>query len=139
MNRIQLQQLAEDRIIDAQVLLAAGRWSGGYYVAGYAVERGLKACVLAHITNTGVIFQDRKYGEKCWTHRPEELVKLADLEAIRGVDAGADPLFAANWLTVEAWTETSRYEIKSHSQCQQLVDAIVDPAHGVLQWIRKHW
>jgi len=139
MNRVQLQQLAEDRVLDAQTLMAAGRWPVGYYVGGYAVECGLKACVLARIERTGVIFQDRKFGERCWTHRPEELVKLADLEIVRGVDAAADPVLTANWLTVEAWSETSRYEIKTQSQCQQLFDAIVDPVHGVLPWIRKHW
>ncbi len=37
-NRAELQQLAEDRILDAQALLAVNRWSGAYYLAGYAVE-----------------------------------------------------------------------------------------------------
>ena len=36
-----MQQLAEDRILDAASLLAVGRWSGAYYLAGYAVECGL--------------------------------------------------------------------------------------------------
>ena len=139
MNRAQLQQLAEDRILDAQVLLAASRWSAAYYLAGYAVECGLKACVLARVEKTGVIFEDRKFGERCWTHRPEELVKLADLETVRGVDASTDPAFAANWLTVEGWSEISRYESKTQPECQQLLDAIIDPIHGVLPWIRKHW
>jgi hypothetical protein len=138
-NRIQLQQLAEDRVIDAQSLFAAGRWSAAYYLAGYAVECGLKACVLNHIVNTGVVFQDRKYAERCWTHRPEELVKLASLEALRGQAAAAEPLFAANWLTVEGWSEASRYEVKTQHEAQQLLEAITDPVQGVLPWIRKHW
>ena len=37
-NRLELRQLAQDRLQDAAVLLAAGRWSGAYYLAGYAVE-----------------------------------------------------------------------------------------------------
>jgi len=138
-NLVQLQQLAEDRILDAQPLLAASRWSGAYYLAGYAVECGLKACVLNHIVSTGVIFQDKKYAERCWTHRPEELVKLADLEAVRGIDAASDPAFAAHWLTVEGWSEHSRYESKGRLEAQQLIDAVNDPSHGVLPWIRKHW
>jgi hypothetical protein len=127
-NRVQLQQLAEDRILDAQSLLATSRWSGAYYLAGYAVECGLKACVLNHVVNTGVIFQDKKYAERCWTHRPEELVRLADLEAARGIDAAADPTFAANWLTVEGWSERSRYETKGQLEAKQLFDAVNDPA-----------
>ncbi len=35
---------------DAEVLLDAGQWSGAYYLAGYAVECGLKACA-AEMTN----------------------------------------------------------------------------------------
>jgi hypothetical protein len=31
MNRADLQQLAEDRLLDAQALLGAQRWSGAYY------------------------------------------------------------------------------------------------------------
>jgi len=52
-NRAELRQLAEDRILDAEHLLAAGRWSGAYYLAGYAVECGLKACIMARVESTG--------------------------------------------------------------------------------------
>jgi HEPN domain-containing protein len=45
MNRTDLQILAEDRLKDAEVLLANGRFGAAYYLAGYAVECGLKACV----------------------------------------------------------------------------------------------
>jgi HEPN domain-containing protein len=49
-NRTQLQQLAEERVRDAKALPNAGQWSGAYYLAGYAVECGLKACI-AKLTN----------------------------------------------------------------------------------------
>ncbi|MSU78452.1 MAG: HEPN domain-containing protein [Gemmataceae bacterium] len=49
-NRTQLQQLAQERVRDADSLLKAGQWSGAYYLAGYAVECGLKACI-AKLTN----------------------------------------------------------------------------------------
>jgi hypothetical protein len=49
-NRTQLQQLAEERVRDAEALLNAGQWSGAYYLAGYAVEFALKACI-AKLTN----------------------------------------------------------------------------------------
>ena len=47
MNRINLHRLAEDRILDVHALLAAQRWTGAHHLAGYAVECGLKSCVLA--------------------------------------------------------------------------------------------
>lgn len=82
-NRAQLRQLAEDRILDAECLLASGRPAGAYYLAGYTVECGLKACIMAHVEAAGAIFQDKKFSEKCWTHDLEELVKLANLKPAR--------------------------------------------------------
>jgi hypothetical protein len=60
-NRAQLQKLAEEKVLDALALLAAGRWAGAYYLAGYAVECGLKSSVLRHLDATGIIFRDREY------------------------------------------------------------------------------
>lgn len=45
MNRTYLQALAKERVKDAKSLLGRKRWSAAYYLAGYAVEVGLKACV----------------------------------------------------------------------------------------------
>src|SRR5437764_991419 len=80
MNRAELQQLAQERIRDAKVLLAAKQWSAAYYLAGYAVECALKSCILAFIERTGFIFVEKKYAEQCWTHDLEVLLKLAGLE-----------------------------------------------------------
>jgi hypothetical protein len=89
-NRAELRQLAEDRALDAGALLAASRWSGAYYLAGYAVECGLKACILAYVEATGAIFQDKKFAEKCWTHDLDVLLGLANLKTALGVDAAAN-------------------------------------------------
>ena len=76
-----MRRLAEERALEVQVLLAAGHWSGAYFLVGYAAECGLKACVLAYVEATGAIFTDREYSEKCWTHDLEYLAKLAGLAA----------------------------------------------------------
>lgn len=44
MTRTELQRLAIERLADARALLTTKRWSGAFYLAGYAVECGLKAC-----------------------------------------------------------------------------------------------
>ena len=44
-NRQDLQSLARTRHAEAKALLRAGRSDGAYYLAGYAVECGLKACI----------------------------------------------------------------------------------------------
>jgi hypothetical protein len=134
-----LQQLAEDRILDAAALLAAGRWAGAYYLAGYAVECGLKACVMAYVERTGVIFEDKKYGEKCWTHDFVALVKLAVLEDALEADTRANRILAGNWKDVKDWNETSRYKQKSQAEAEELYASISHVPDGVLQWIRRRW
>jgi hypothetical protein len=99
-NRAELQQLAEARILDAEALLDASRWSAAYYLTGYAVECGLKACVLAHIEKTGIIFKDRKYLRNlanCWTHDLSVLVDLAGLKQEFGEARGVSSALDANW------------------------------------------
>ena len=137
-NRLEFRQLAEDRIADAAILLAAGRWSGAYYLAGYAVECGLKACI-ARLTNQDDFPRERKFVEECYTHNLEKLLKAAGLKPALDADTLANPTFAAHWGVARDWQETSRYEQKTQAEAQKLYDAITNNPDGVLPWIRLHW
>src|SRR6266581_2090906 len=101
-NRAHWQALAEERIVAAQALLAAQQWSSAYYLAGYAVEFGLKSCILVHIADTGIIFENKNkdFSSKCWTHDIKDLVALAGLEPLQKVDNATNPLLAQNWSIV---------------------------------------
>jgi hypothetical protein len=138
-NRAQLRQLAEDRLLGAECLLAGGRWSGAYYLAGYAVECGLKACIMAYVEANGAIFQDKKFSEKCWTHDLEELLKLAGLKSAMDADAASSANLFGNWAVVQDWEETSRYAQKTQAEAQALYNAIANDPDGVLPWIRVRW
>lgn len=139
MNRTELQQLANDRIEDARILLDRGRWTAAYYLVGYAVETGLKACILKFVEETGVIFTDKKFAEKCWTHDIEDLVKQANLEPKRGQDIGANATLGGYWGLVEVWTEVSRYEQKTEVEARNLYEAVTNDPDGVFRWIQRHW
>ena len=128
-----------ERVSEAEALLQQKKWSGAYYLAGYATECGLKACVLVHIEKTGVIFQDKKFASSCWTHDIEELVKLASLGKERGLDVSSNPNRATNWLIVSDWNEIARYQRWSETQARELYDAITNRTNGVLPWIKSHW
>jgi HEPN domain-containing protein len=138
MNRNHFQQLADVRIDEAAVLLAQGKIDGAYYLAGYAVECGLKAC-LARRTNQHDFPPKPKFIHDYYSHDIERLLKTADLTAQRDADAAADPDLEANWGMVKDWSEESRYERKTQAQAQQLIAAITDAAHGVLPWIKQRW
>jgi HEPN domain-containing protein len=136
-NRIDLQNLANERIAEAKILLDVGKWSGAYYLAGYAVECGLKACI-ASLAKPDE-FPDKNFGAKCWVHDIEQLVELAGLKTKRNVDAGANVNLDGNWGTVRGWKESSRYEQKTQADAQALYDAITQDPDGVLLWIQRHW
>jgi HEPN domain-containing protein len=138
-NKAQFQQLAQDRIVDARCLLDGRQWGGAYYLAGYAVECGLKACILAHVEAVGAIFQDKKFSEKCWTHDLEELLKLANLKPTLDADAAKNAALSANWAAAKDWKETSRYEQKTQTEAKTIYDAIAIHPDGVLPWLRIRW
>ncbi|MDQ2083721.1 HEPN domain-containing protein [Xanthobacteraceae bacterium Astr-EGSB] len=48
-KRIDLQANAEAKSADAKLLLQHGRYSSAYYLAGYSIEIGLKACIALQV------------------------------------------------------------------------------------------
>jgi len=139
LNRGDFQRLSDERLAEAKLLLTAGKWSGAYYLAGYAVECALKAAILALVERKGTIFEDKKFAENCWTHDLEKLIFLAELTD--GFDAWSKSNLVAeeNRGAVFDWKETARYKFISQSDAERLVDAIDHPSYGVMQWVRQHW
>ncbi len=139
MNRAKLQQLCAERIEDVRVLLAAKQWPAAYYLAGYALECALKSCVLAYIDRTGIIFEDKKYAHKCWTHDVEDLVRQAALSIERDKATGSNPALSQNWLIAKDWSESSRYYLSTQLQAEKLFNALTDTSDGVLPWVANFW
>lgn len=141
MNRAHWQNLAEERVLDADVLLQAGRWAGAFHLIGYAVESGLKSYVLAYMENSNadVIFRERKFSDNCWTHNIEELVRLAGLRSALDLDMAANRQLGINWIYATQWKEISRYQTATEFNARRLYQAVADAADGVLPWIRTRW
>ena len=105
MNRADLQQLADDRVRDADALLNAGRWSAAYYISGYAVECALKACI-AKQTNLHD-FPDKIVAQQSYTHNLLDLLDLAGLKLQLKLDTtpAANSALGINWQLVKDWNE----------------------------------
>src|SRR5262245_4487525 len=99
------QALAEKRLREARVLLAANEPDGAYDVAGYAVECALKACIIKKM-NTSDEWPDRNFSDLCYKHELVVLLRLADLEDPMNKLPGV----MGKWGQVKDWRETSRYE-----------------------------
>jgi hypothetical protein len=137
-NRIDFQKLADMRIEEAEALLKAKKWAGAYYLAGYAVECGFKACIAKKTKRHD--YPDKDFAAKCYTHKVEQLVLQAGLQVTFQTARTADPDLDVNWNVVKDWDESSRYQRKrSRAEAQELYDAITNAAHGVLPWIKSHW
>jgi HEPN domain-containing protein len=79
-TRAEFQEMAGRRLEEAKVLLDQGRWDGAYYLAGYAVELALKACIIKLLL-TRDDFPEKEFSRNCYTHDLEKLVGLAGLES----------------------------------------------------------
>lgn len=139
MNRADFQKLAELRIKEAKVLLDSKRYEGAYYLAGYAIECALKACI-AKKTKRYDFPPKEKAVRELYTHELEKLVRGADLEASLRVKEAADVQFKLNWAVVKGWKEEARYEPEIDEKlARDLYSAIAGKKHGVLSWLKKYW
>jgi HEPN domain-containing protein len=137
MNRTDLQNLAEERLEDAQVLLAGHRYGAAYYMVGYAVECGLKACI-AKLTRAED-FYDKNLARKIFQHNLAELANYVRLSAVIEQSGRIGLVFERNWAQVSLWSEESRYETRTQTEAEEMIKAVQDPDHGVMQCIRQYW
>ena len=139
MNQAEWQKIAKEKLHAAEVLLDAGEWASAYYLAGYAVECGLKSCIIARLVKAPhLIFEEnqKKYSENCWTHNVGQLLDLAGLK--EALDAANDTL-TLHWMCVKEWNEQSRYKGKNENDARSLYNAITDATNGVMTWLRTYW
>jgi HEPN domain-containing protein len=137
MNRDDLRELALIRVRESLVLLKNKKYEGAYYLCGYVVECGLKACVAKQTRQYD--FPDKKTVDESYTHDLTKLVRTAGLELDLEKETKSNPDFGINWSIVKDWSEKSRYEKHTKKEAQALYFAVVTKKQGVLQWIQRHW
>lgn len=126
------------RLSEARVLIDAGFAQGAYYLAGYAAECGLKACIAKRVRRYD--FPDRRRTNDAHTHDVIALARIAGLADDLDAASDASATFAANWWLVTDWNEESRYdETISAQEARELYQAMANRRDGVMRWIRRHW
>jgi HEPN domain-containing protein len=142
-NRTDFQELAELRFQESKVLLTAGFPEGAYYLAGYAVECALKACIAKRTREYD--FPDKKLVEKSYTHDLDKLIDAAGLSDILKEDIAENDRLEFEWSMVRAWSEQSRYELFPDEGANRgqiaamMLSAVESSKGGVLRWIKQHW
>jgi HEPN domain-containing protein len=146
MNRAGFQQLAELRLQEARALFAADFPEGAYYLAGYAVECALKACIAKRTREHD--FPEKKLVIDSHTHDLGKLLDVAGLSDLLKNDVADNIELKLDWETVREWSEQSRYGLfdddpighwSGLASAQSLIDAVESKKGGVLRWIRQSW
>ena len=137
MNRIDFQELADRHLQESKALLGAGFPEGAYYLAGYAVECALKACIAKRTREHDF---PGKGSNKYYSHDLEDLLGFAELTVELESVLPTNPAMKANWIIVKNWSEESRYEKgKTRQEADDLLAAIEDRKGGLLPWLRLRW
>ena len=132
-KRRDLQELAVIRLKDAQVLIENRRFDAAYYLAGYAVECALKACVAKKTERYE--FPDKELALQVYIHDLTRLLKPAGLAQIWQEELEADLALGRMWGVVKEWSEQSRYRTYSRKDSVDMVKG----AQGVFECIKKFW
>ena len=133
-KNLDFQRLAIERAAEAELLLNGQRFSGAFYLAGYAIELALKAVLAKRFRSDEI--PDLTLVKKIYSHDLSALATLAGLDP--QVDSQNED-FAANWEVAKGWYEQSRYEIIDEERATALVRAILDDINGILTWLRTIW
>jgi HEPN domain-containing protein len=118
-------------------LLAAGFPDGAYYLAGYAIECALKACIAKRTREHD--FPEKSLAIRSYTHKLQDLLVVAELKTELEATLQTDPVVQANWTIVKDWSEESRYEKRTLQEAEILLRAIEDKKGGLLPWIMQRW
>ena len=96
MKRKDFQQLAALRLKEAHLLFDGSCWEGAYYLAGYAAECALKACIAKKTERHD--FPDKERVNASHTHDLEKLLRLAGLEDALLETKQTHPELNAHWI-----------------------------------------
>jgi hypothetical protein len=137
-NRTELQQLAELRLSDARILLDANAFGGAYYLAGYAIECALKACVAKQIQQFD--FPEKRLVDRSYTHNLVQLLDVSGVKAPLEEEAAKNEALRFRWNVVRDWSEATRYDVgTTEKAARDMLAAVGDEGSGVLTWLKKHW
>ena len=99
--------VARHRLGDARVLFERGRHPGAVYLAGYAVECGLKALILSRTSPTQMAIVEEGFRGR----RGHDLRSLLQQSRQAGANPISKPL-VRRFSEVQTWTSEVRYDAR---------------------------
>jgi hypothetical protein len=120
-----LDVLAQERLEDAQALLAAGRFAGAHYMCGYAMEMKLKSRICK--THGWTEYPPRiaeRFAQALKTH------KLAELLLFTGMRPTITEVHTVDWSIVAEWDPERRYMPAAYAA--QEAEAMIAAAQALM-------
>lgn len=137
-SRDTMKSIAKLRLEESKILLDKGQYNGAYYLCGFAVECGLKACIARKIKSCH--FTHRKFSQNCYQHDFNTLLKEASLDHELEKEMNLDTDFRSNVGVVKDWGTDARYiDYIDEILAKNLYKAVTDRRHGVMRWLKKYW
>ena len=133
-SKAEFMRLADARLAEASHLLSGGFYDGAFYLAGYAVEFGLKAVFCNRLNAFELPDPSIK---DVFIHDLSKLLKQCDLttdEMRRD-----NPRTVPYWNLTIRWNEAARYKAWGPSDANDILIAVGHPTDGVLEWLRSKW
>ena len=134
--RVTLQRLAIAKIDDARLLFDSSRFSNSYYLYGYGIELGLKACIARQMVAETV--PDKAVLRGFLDHEIGKLVGLAGLSELLKTER-ENPEFDIRWAIVSEWSVESRYDMIDAVSATAMRDAVESQKYGVMRWLQQFW
>lgn len=108
----ELETIAQARLLDAEALIAAGRYDGASYICGYALELSLKARICKTLNWSGFPSSNNEFQnyQSFKVHNLDVLLHLSGMEDEIKIK---NPNNMADWSNVSAWNPEIRYKTNS--------------------------
>ena len=104
-DQADLRNIAEERLKDAEALLAAGRYDGAIYLGGYVVELALKSRICIALKWKGF----PQTGSEFHNYLSFKTHNLDVLLSLSGTDEAIKTGYLAEWSAVATWDPEARY------------------------------
>lgn len=132
--------LSVRRLREAEILYAGYEFAGAYYLAGYAIECALKACIAKQTRAGDFPPPASEVSRGYYTHDLNALLKTAKLFEAKNETCAANKDFETYWGIVAKWSEAARYErARNAREAESIIVAVSEPTSGVLTLIRGFW
>lgn len=126
-DQADLRKIAEERLKDADTLLAAGRYDGAIYLGGYVVELSLKSRICRTLKWKGFP-QTRSEFHNYLSFKTHDLDVLLSLS---GAEDEIKTKYFVEWSAVASWDPEARYN-PIGTATQNSAELLVESARKLL-------